>query len=120
MVDLDLDRVPSMLGWRFPRESCSCHGFLLFGIEWSAAAEHIVMGMTHPYEALKVDALIGYLTGAAVERGERLDIRREEDRWRASLVADDVLIGEAGTMSAGASDRRTALIALTDAVSRRA
>jgi hypothetical protein len=74
--------------------------------------------MAHPYEALDDEALIGYLTEAAVKRGERLEIQQVGDEWRAALLTKVSMFGEVGTLSAGASDRRAALIALADLVSQ--
>ena len=75
--------------------------------------------MTHPYEALDDDALIGYLTGAAAARGERFEFRQVEDRWEAAFLTKVSMFGEVGTLSAGAPDRRAALLALADQVSSR-
>jgi hypothetical protein len=75
--------------------------------------------MTQPYKALDDDALIGYLTGAAAERGERFEIRQVEDRWEALFLTKVSMFGEVGTLSAGAPDRRAALLELADQVSRR-
>jgi hypothetical protein len=74
--------------------------------------------MAHPYEALDDRALQWLLVGAATERGERFEIRQVGDRWEASFLSKVSMFGEVGTLSAGAPDRRAALIALADQVSR--
>jgi hypothetical protein len=69
--------------------------------------------MTDPFEPLDDEALVGYLTGTAVDRQERFELVPSEGQWVASFLAENGFGGEAVTKSSGPSpDRRTAMIRL--------
>lgn len=88
----------------------------------------MVRGVAHHFDALSNEALHGYLTGAAVERGERFVIEQRGDQWFAELRTETGLGGqtvhlgdEATTLSGEAvilgmpgPDRRTAMARLAD------
>jgi hypothetical protein len=79
--------------------------------------------MLDPFDALTDEALLGYLTGAAVEREERLVIEERDGEWVAEtrtksglggevvLVDDDALTLPEEAVILGA-DRRTAMLRL--------
>lgn len=88
----------------------------------------MVCAVAHHFDALTDEALHGYLTGAAVERGERFVIDQRGDQWFAGFRTETGLGGqtvhlgdEATTLSSEAvilgmpgPDRRTAMARLAD------
>ncbi len=70
------------------------------------------------YAALSDDALLGYLTGEASERDQRLRIDRSDGDWVAAFVAESGLGGEAVSLSVNGPDRRTAMLRLAELISQ--
>jgi hypothetical protein len=82
--------------------------------------------MADPFDALNDDALLGYLTGAAVEREERLVIEERDSEWFAETWVmsglggeivpfndgDVILPDEAVILGVNGPDRRTAMLRL--------
>jgi hypothetical protein len=50
--------------------------------------------MAHHFDALNDEALHGYLTRAAVERGERFVVEQRGDEWIAEFQVSNPLAGE--------------------------
>jgi hypothetical protein len=69
-------------------------------------------GVADSFDALTDDALLGYLTGAAVEREERLVIEERDDEWFAETRSASGFGGEAVILGVNGPDRRTAMLRL--------
>lgn len=86
--------------------------------------------MAHHFDAMSDEGLQNYLTGAAIERGERFVIEERGDEWFAELRTPDPLAGkvvpmgdhaailpeEAVILGVNGPDRRTAMMRLADHV----
>jgi hypothetical protein len=64
------------------------------------------------FDALTDEALRGYLTGAAVEREERLVIEERDGEWFAEMRSPSGFGGEAVILGVNGPDRRTAMLRL--------
>ncbi len=68
--------------------------------------------MSDEYDRLSDEALLGYLTGAAAEREERLVIEQRDGEWFAESRTPSGLGGEIVVLGANGPDRRTAMLRL--------
>jgi hypothetical protein len=64
------------------------------------------------FDRVSDEALLGYLTGAAVERDERLVIEEHGGEWFVESRAPSGLGGEAVRLRMNGPDRRTAMTRL--------
>ncbi len=72
----------------------------------------VFLPVSDDFDRLSDDALLGYLTGAAVERDERLVIEERDGEWFAESRAPGGPGGEAVRLGMIGPDRRTAMTRL--------
>jgi hypothetical protein len=70
--------------------------------------------MSDDFDRLTDDALFDCLADRARESGMRLVVKRRDSEWLAESRAHSGLGGEMVAMTANGSDRRTAMLRLSD------